>query len=101
MANNDPSRETIIPQVCEVLARTSKLFGIPRTAAEIAANENWSLRNDLGLILSIREALSTPYSKITSRYTNGIRVTRNDSGNARSVKTAISLVHKRANGDKS
>lgn len=87
-----PSRSEIKQKVVGLLAAVSRK---PHEAEVETSN----LEKDLELTSKIKSVLADPYTKISLEYPSGIRVTMKNSGDCKTVKDVIDLVHKRANGE--
>ena len=95
-----PSRATVKPRVLNAIddeaARNSASSG--KRTLLVAGDETLVLEPDLNINATRRTALSVDYSTISQSYEGGISVGQIEARNAKSVKQAITLVHKMANG---
>lgn len=88
-----PTRDEIKPKVI------AKLKAIT-DEDDLVEKENSSLVRDLGMSDILKKAMAVPYSKISTAYGSGIKVTMTDAGKCETVGESVDLVFKRAKGEK-
>jgi len=88
-----PTRKEVRDQVVEKIKAITD-------EDNLAENEDSDLQLDLGMGATLKKAMAVPYTKISTKYDNGITVTMSDAGKCQTVKDSIELVFKRAQGVK-
>jgi len=77
-----------------VIAKIASVVHLPTDQV----SENVYLWQDLGMGPTVRQAMGLPYTKISTAYPGGLRVSMSDAGQCKTVKDSIDLVTARANG---
>ena len=100
---NNPTREVIKSAVTDDIFIVMKKFGRPDrdyTLNDLLQNENLDLQGHLRLSVNIREALATPFTKISSNQHGGANITQAEAKGANTIAKCITLVHLKANDKK-
>lgn len=87
-----PSRDEIKHQVIQKIAMVAE------TPSE-EIHEKDRLWEDLDMAPLLRKTMAKPYTRIARKYEGGLPISMDEAGSLDTVKAAIDLVTRRANGD--
>lgn len=69
-----------------------------RTKKKEEIKQSDNLADDLGMKLPLKQAMGVPYTEISKSYPGGIAVSLIHAGECKTVREAVDLTHRRANG---